>query len=161
MQVRMITETGWLLKQLIIAICDEGFARRTQRINCNIVGRVQSLQATVMQLAYWTLVYYILKFTDSDTVCAAGRRERWRTVCLWTMRKSLYWTSRWGHSNWLLATQRGNMKRSVHTVTVFFSHSVMIFSLNYIVFPVFIGYVIFVVVDLCGLLLLTYSNLYK
>jgi len=30
-----------------------------QPINSNIVGRVQSLQAAIMKLAYWTLVYYV------------------------------------------------------------------------------------------------------
>ena len=31
-----------------------------QTVNCKIVGRMQSLMATVMKLAYRTLAYYVL-----------------------------------------------------------------------------------------------------
>ena len=38
----------------------ECYRRRSfQAVNCNTVSRVQSLQATVTELAYWILVYYV------------------------------------------------------------------------------------------------------
>ena len=38
--------------------------RSFQSVNCNIVGRVQSLQATIMKLAYCTLVCYVWHCLD-------------------------------------------------------------------------------------------------
>ena len=47
----------------------------SQPVKCSLVGRVQSLQATIMKLASWTLVYHMWHCLDHPTSALVRRRQ--------------------------------------------------------------------------------------
>jgi len=50
--------------------------------NCNIVGRVQSLQASIMKLASWSLIYYMWHCLDYPTpALVRGRQAPLVLIC--------------------------------------------------------------------------------
>jgi len=46
-----------------------------QPVNCNIISRMQSLQAIIMNLASWTLVYYLSHCLDHPTSALVKKRQ--------------------------------------------------------------------------------------